>query len=810
MVSDHSASSEVSSSQPAEVLLSRIQELEASHSHLQSEMSILMEKRNSEQRSGLQTHHFLRTGERRRSLSNSPGRSRFDPLQTPQVAVPLTDWMKPSTMRSHSPRKAASFISQKLQRASFPPFRFSSPRRETSSISCNSNSSEEKASSMGGQAFPEQLVDKLYVNILQSMGQAVYMFRPSGEVAFWNRSAELLYGFSESEVLGSNVIDLLVDESTRDAATKLVARLSMGECWAGQFPFKKKSGEIFPAMLTVTPLYDDNGSFLGVIAVSNDARPFGEQLSALSTIETSQDGNSSDASFRVEWQRLRNVPLASSIASLASKVSSKVTSKVSSKVASMVLSQILLGEKSTSESGNGSVGSQGSESGNIDTGFLDNDDSAPSTPTDYGTPFQTIVSTIENSVRCRYKSESDTGCGEVREGRITGRKSLGSKTGAWMGQKGKLWPWIGSDRENGEQKSQIAWQCTSGDPDNHMKGNQGKKDGSRSNVQIEADAGLDFGRLTVTDAPESWTYAHINTGSSKSSTSSTNSSSTLKLEAEFENLDFEIAWEDLTLGEQIGQGSCGTVYHGLWFGSDVAIKVFTEQKYSIDLLDDFRKEVAIMKRLRHPNVVLFMGAVTSPVHLSIVTDFLPRGSLFRLLHRSSQGLDWRRRVSMALDIARGMNYLHHCNPRIVHRDLKSSNVLVDKNWTAKVADFGLSRLQHSTFLTAKSGRGTPQWMSPEILRNEPSNEKSDVYSFGVILWELATEQVPWNNLNPMQVVGAVGFMNRRLEIPEGLDPQWSAMIADCWHSDPKLRPTFQELTDQLKEMQRQLCGPTTR
>ncbi|KAI7745662.1 hypothetical protein M8C21_006815, partial [Ambrosia artemisiifolia] len=234
--------------------------------------------------------------------------------------------------------------------------------------------------------------------------------------------------------------------------------------------------------------------------------------------------------------------------------------------------------------------------------------------------------------------------------------------------------------------------------------------------------------------------------------------------------DCEIAWEDITLGERIGLGSYGEVYRGDWHGTDVAVKKFLDQEITTESLEEFRSEVRIMKRVRHPNVVLFMGAVTRVPHLSIVTEFLPRGSLYKLLHRPNNQLDIRRRLKMALDTARGMNYLHNCTPVIVHRDLKSPNLLVDKNWVVKVCDFGLSKMKNSTFLSSRSTAGTAEWMAPEVLRNEPSDEKSDVYSFGVVLWELCTMQQPWNGMNPMQVVGAVGFQHRRLEIPNDMDP----------------------------------------
>ncbi|KAM0944103.1 putative protein kinase TKL-CTR1-DRK-2 family [Dioscorea sansibarensis] len=269
----------------------------------------------------------------------------------------------------------------------------------------------------------------------------------------------------------------------------------------------------------------------------------------------------------------------------------------------------------------------------------------------------------------------------------------------------------------------------------------------------------------------------------------------------------EIPWEHLVIGERIGLGSYGEVYRADWNGTEVAVKKFLDQDFDGDALDEFRREVKIMRRLRHPNVVLFMGAVTRPPNLSIVSEFLPRGSLYRILHRPNSQIEEKRRIKMALDVAKGMNCLHTSIPTIVHRDLKSPNLLVDKNWTVKVCDFGLSRLKHSTFLSSKSTAGTPEWMAPEVLRNEPSNEKCDVYSFGVILWELATLRMPWSGMNPMQVVGAVGFQDRRLEIPKEVDPLVAKIIWQCWQKDPNLRPSFVDLTTALKSLQRLVVPP---
>ncbi|RVX18174.1 putative serine/threonine-protein kinase SIS8 [Vitis vinifera] len=107
---------------------------------------------------------------------------------------------------------------------------------------------------------------------------------------------------------------------------------------------------------------------------------------------------------------------------------------------------------------------------------------------------------------------------------------------------------------------------------------------------------------------------------------------------------------------------------------------------------------------------------------------------------------------------------------------------------------------------AFSFKAEAEWMAPEVLRNEPSDEKCDVFSFGVILWELSTLQQPWGGMNPMQVVGAVGFQHRRLDIPDDMDPVVADIIRRCWHTNPKMRPTFAEIMATLKPLQKPITS----
>ncbi|KAJ6806175.1 putative serine/threonine-protein kinase [Iris pallida] len=744
---------------PSEELLKKIQELEAGHAQLKQEMSRLIPAEGGA---------AAAAAERRRSSSVSPKRS-----------APLARRRGGGFDASSNAawRKGSTSFSSRLQRESKEP---------------------EAASASDAEKCQLGLSDRQYLNILQSMGQSVHIFDLDGRIIYWNRSAEHLYGFSSLEALGHDAIELLVDSRDFEIADNIVHRITMGESWTGKFPAKNKLGKRFLVIATNTPFYDDDGGLVGIICVSSDSQSFQEAVSIPSISRPMEAGSNSPARPRIsltskggsDSQQPLQVAIASKISTLATKMTTQAT-----RVTNKVCSRIRTNENNMEREG-GSGDSQYSDHEALVDHKEDATSSRASTPRGdkHTSPFSASSSAFRED---KLPGKATKG-NEEADGKAGIHKIISSKAEAWIAKKGISWPWKGNEHDGTDARNQSIWPWLHNDQENDAS----HQNTSEHSIKPENQAN-ETNRTGNTEASGSWSSFNANSTSSVSSSGSTSSSVIHKVDMETDCLDYEILWEDLTIGEQIGQGSCGTVYHALWFGSDVAVKVFSRQEYSDEVIICFRQEVSLMKRLRHPNILLFMGAVTSPQRLCIVTEFLPRGSLFRLLQRNTTRFDWRRRTHMALDIARGMNYLHHCNPPIIHRDLKSSNLLVDRNWTVKVGDFGLSRLKHETYLTTKTGKGTPQWMAPEVLRNEPSDEKADVYSYGVILWELVTEKIPWENLNSMQVIGAVGFMNQRLELPKDLDPQWVSIIESCWHSDPQCRPTFQELLERFKDLQRQ-------
>ncbi|XAR70336.1 Non-specific serine/threonine protein kinase [Bertholletia excelsa] len=630
-------------------------------------------------------------------------------------------------------------------------------------------------------------------HVLECMGHAVYVSRvASGEIIYWNRAAEKLYGYKDDEVLGQRVVDLLIDEEHYASLEKINERLSWGQSWSGQFPFKKRSGESFMALMTKSLLYEDD-KLIGIITVSSDAAVFN---SLYSGNRRKYQHNAKDQArvcgfnlSGVQWHLQPQI--GSSVSNLASKVLPRKHVDDASNVCTVpedrevtVRDDEDVKREKPPKVPTGKPGLSLNQGKSItDGGSCQKDESA----FEFVQPCKIaakVLSKLHIGRLGSHEKEKDESIAQFdpADARVSDEAMVQSNSSRdSKATYSTTCPRKAKDRPEGSDEL-APFYAKELEPNlQNLKGLE-----VENAVQQQPD-------------PQQFPSSHNSHG--RSSSKGDNESNLVG--------DYEIRWEDLHLREEIGQGSYAVVYRGIWNGSDVAIKVYSGNDYSEGTLLDYKIEIDIMRRLRHPNVLLFMGAVycQEKEKLAIVTEFLPRGSLFKTLHKSNQSVDIRRRLRMALDVARGMNYLHRRNPPIVHRDLKSSNLLVDKNWNVKVGDFGLSRLMNATFLTAKSGRGTPQWMAPEVLRNDPSNEKSDVFSFGVILWELMTESIPWNNLNSLQVVGIVGFMDRRLDLPDNLDPRVSSIICDCWRSNPGDRPSFEELIPRMTELIHAVAAP---
>ncbi|KAL5577429.1 hypothetical protein UlMin_019128 [Ulmus minor] len=269
--------------------------------------------------------------------------------------------------------------------------------------------------------------------------------------------------------------------------------------------------------------------------------------------------------------------------------------------------------------------------------------------------------------------------------------------------------------------------------------------------------------------------------------------------------------EDLEELRELGSGTFGTVYHGKWRGTDVAIKrikksCFTGRSSEQERLTvEFWREAEILSKLHHPNVVAFYGVVQDGPGgtLATVTEFMVNGSLRHVLLSKERQLDRRKRLIIAMDAAFGMEYLHSKN--IVHFDLKCDNLLVNLKDPlrpiCKVGDFGLSKIKRNTLVTG-GVRGTLPWMAPELLNGSSSkvSEKVDVFSFGIVLWEILTGEEPYANMHYGAIIGGIVNNTLRPLVPSYCDPEWRLLMEQCWAPDPVGRPSFTEIARRLRVM----------
>ncbi len=249
--------------------------------------------------------------------------------------------------------------------------------------------------------------------------------------------------------------------------------------------------------------------------------------------------------------------------------------------------------------------------------------------------------------------------------------------------------------------------------------------------------------------------------------------------------------DDIVLGEKLGQGTFGVVYQGTWRHNQVAVKELLLSRLSRGSEEEFKQETDIMARLRSPNIVQFYGYCENPYR--IVMEYMPKGSLDRVLHDPQENLSWDLRIRIAMDISSGLAFLH-CED-ILHRDVKSLNVLLNEVYRAKLTDFGLSSIKHESQSSsaAKQSAGTLAWMAPELTTgDEGCTKESDIYSLGITLWELASRELPFKDVAKPALIPLKAAQGKRDKIPLDCPAKLASLIEACWATEPSERPSAEE------------------
>ncbi|KYQ90938.1 pleckstrin (PH) domain-containing protein [Tieghemostelium lacteum] len=272
---------------------------------------------------------------------------------------------------------------------------------------------------------------------------------------------------------------------------------------------------------------------------------------------------------------------------------------------------------------------------------------------------------------------------------------------------------------------------------------------------------------------------------------------------------------EFQLPKLIGRGASGKIYRAELNGTMVAVKQLEVQGDDAPrIFSEFRKEIHVMSDLKHNNVVNLIGFTLNP--FTMIMEYIDCGDLHKFLHSPVGEVingNWALVLKLALDIAKGMEFLHSVTPPLLHRDLKSPNILLamkNGHYQAKVGDFGLSSRMFIQSLKHKLRNfpvGNITWVAPEILREEEYTVKSDVYAFGLILHELLTRKHPYKEFNYQMVSLLEEAIKSGLRptiplncVQSEMGHEYCALIRDCWDNDVERRPTFTKIVKRLKQI----------
>jgi serine/threonine protein kinase len=293
--------------------------------------------------------------------------------------------------------------------------------------------------------------------------------------------------------------------------------------------------------------------------------------------------------------------------------------------------------------------------------------------------------------------------------------------------------------------------------------------------------------------------------------------------------------QQIFLQRIIGEGTFGRVWSARWRSASVAVKEFVFAQAAVAgrssmrqaIVEEIIGEAGMMAILRHPNVLQLFGCSLTAQAIWIVSELCSLGSLRQLLDDNDRTLPVELRLSLALQVAEGMTYLHNQDPPIIHRDLKSHNIFVHETFTdaedastasdkkqlqrplkdhyekmethstivAKIGDWGSARATLSGSRTMTHGVGTACWLAPEVIKHARSSKFSDVYGYGIVLWELATREEVYQGLETTQIIAKVANENLRPPVPQ--DCPWKDLMVQCWAENPMDRLDSSDIVKEL-------------
>ncbi|XP_026097211.1 raf-1 proto-oncogene, serine/threonine kinase a isoform X2 [Carassius auratus] len=313
-------------------------------------------------------------------------------------------------------------------------------------------------------------------------------------------------------------------------------------------------------------------------------------------------------------------------------------------------------------------------------------------------------------------------------------------------------------------------------------------------------------------SPTGWSQPNIPTPAQRERPPSLNPQEKVKIRPR-DKRDSSYYWEiegnEVVLMNRIGSGSFGTVHKGKWHG-DVAVKILKVTNPTPEQFEAFRNEVAVLRKTRHVNILLFMGYMTKD-NLAIVTQWCEGSSLYKHLHVQETNFQMFQLIDIARQTAQGMDYLHAKN--IIHRDMKSNNIFLHEGLTVKIGDFGLAtvKARWSGSQQVEQTSGSILWMAPEVIRMQDCNPysfQSDVYSFGIVLFELMTGELPYSQIaNRDQIIYMVGrgYLSPDLsKLYKSCPKAMKRLVADCIKKSKDERPLFPQILSSIELLQHSL------